>query len=89
MTLDKHSEAAFPARFLVNFYQDDIGSDLADTLPGDHIFRISSQEPAQLPRSRNNESQHGSGAAVDLQVADAAERAAGADIDHFFPFQIT
>ena len=49
MTLDKHSEAAFPARFLVNFYQDNVGSDLADTFPGDHIFRISSQEPAQFP----------------------------------------
>ena len=89
MTLDKKSEAAFFALVLIHFHQNNIGPDLDDTVPGNDKFCVSSEKPAQLSGTGDDQSQHGSSVAVDLQIADASQGAAGTNVDDFLLFQIT
>ena len=84
MTLDKHSEAAFTARFLVNFYQDNVGSDLADTFPGDHVFAVTSKKAAESGRPRHDQRQDPAAFAVKFQIRRTPQAPAGAGVDDFF-----
>ena len=83
MALDKKSETAFLALGLVHLYQDNVRPDLDDAVPGNDKFRVSPQKPAQFSWPGDNEGQHGSGLTVDFQIADAAQGAAGTDVDDF------
>lgn len=80
----KKSFAFLPAFFFLDFYQDDICANLANTLPGDDKFSIASEKRADTARPRYDNGCHKAGADIDLHVADTAQRAAGTDIDDLF-----
>ena len=73
--------AFFSAVLLLDVNEDDIASDLDDTPPWDHVFKIASEKPAQAAGTRDDDGKHAAGAAVDLQIRDTAKGTAGANID--------
>lgn len=75
--------------FFLNFYQNDVISDLADAFPGDNILIFPTEKAAESARSGNNQSSETSGFAVKFYIRRASEAAAGTGIDDFFLFQFT
>ena len=51
----RKSFAFLPAFFFFNLDQDDIGTDLADTLPWDDVLRIPAKERTDLPGTWNDD----------------------------------
>ena len=73
---------------LVNFHQDNIVPDLADAVPGNHIFAARPEEAeAEAAWSRNDNRGNTAGLAVKLHIHRTAKSPAGTDIDHFFLLQ--
>lgn len=83
------SPAFFPAVLLLDVDEDDIASNLDNAPPWNHVLKITSEKPAQTSRTRNDDGEHAAGTAVDLQICDTAQRAAGADVDDFLLPQCT
>ena len=81
--------AFFSAVLLLDVNEDDIASDLDDTPPWDHVFKIASEKPAQAAGTRDDDGKHAAGAAVDLQIRDTAKGTAGANIDDLLLPQCT
>lgn len=85
----RKSFAFLPAFFFFNLDQDDIGTDLADTFPGNDVFGIAAEKTADLCRAGNNDCFHKSGTDIDIHIAYTAKRTAGTGVDHFFLPQFT
>ena len=81
--------AFFSAVLLLDVNEDDIASDLDDTPPWDHVFKIASEKPAQATGTRDDDGKHAAGAAVDLQIRDTAKGTAGANINDLLLPQCT
>lgn len=78
-----------PTFFFLNFYQNNIVSNLADTFPGNDKFTFSSRKKAEFPRTGNDQRSDASGVAVEFDVCRTAKTPACAGVDNFFLFQIT
>ena len=65
-------------------HQNDVVSDLADTLPGNDIFAFSSEKAAETAGAGNDKSSKTAGFAVEFHVDRAAEASTGTGIDDFF-----
>lgn len=85
----RKSFAFLPAFFFFNLDQDDIGTNLADTFPGNDVFGIAAEKTADLCRTGNNDCFHKSGTDIDIHIAYTAKRTAGTGVDHFFLPQFT
>ncbi len=85
----RKSFAFLPAFFFFNLDQDDIGTDLADTFPGNDVFGIAAEKTADFCRTGNNDCFHKSGTDIDIHIAYTAKRTAGTGVDHFFLPQFT
>ena len=71
----------------LQLYQDDVGADAADAVPGNDILAGRTPETeAKAPGSRNHNSRNTPAFAVKLHIHRAAQSTAGTDIDHFFLF---
>ena len=70
--------------FFIDFYKDNIVSNLADAVPGDAVFTVTTEKTAELSGTWYDQSGHSAGFAVKLYINGAPETAAGAGIDHFF-----
>ncbi len=81
--------AFFSAVLLLDVNEDDIASDLDDTPPWDHVFKIASEKPAQAAGTRDDDGKHAAGTAVDLQIRDTAKGTAGANINDLLLPQCT
>ena len=86
---DSYFFIQLPAFFFFNLDQDDIGTDLADTFPGNDVFGIAAEKTADLCRTGNNDCFHKSGTDIDIHIAYTAKRTAGTGVDHFFLPQFT
>ncbi len=80
--------AFFPASFLVHIDEDNIGSDLDNTPPWNKVFIVPPEEPAQLSGPGDNNGKDTAAFAVDIEIIDTAERAAGPHIDDLLLFHI-
>lgn len=78
-----------PARILIDFYKDDISTDLSDAFPGNDKFCIPSEKRTELSGTRDDECKKTAAAGIDIHIIDTSEGAAGADIDHFFLSEFT
>ena len=72
--------------FFLYFDQDNIFSDLIDTAPGNHIFRILTEKPTEFTGSGQNQSRQLPGIAVKFHIGRTAQAFAGTDIDNLFLF---
>ena len=72
------------AFFFLNFYQDNVISNLADAFPGNDILTFPSPEIAEFAGTWDHQSSKFSGLTVELYVHRTAETPTGADIDYFF-----
>ena len=70
--------------FFVNFHEDNVVSNLADTVPGDAVFTVTAEKTAEFPRTGYDQGGHSAGFAVKFHINRAPETAAGAGVDHFF-----
>lgn len=77
------SSAFFFALFLLHVDQNNISADLHNASPWNKKFKIPSEKPAQPSGTRHDEREDTAGAAVDLEVTDAAHGTAGAHVDDF------
>jgi hypothetical protein len=85
LTIGKIELSLFTAILFINFYQDNVISDLPDTIPGDYIFTSGSPETkAETARSGNHKGGNTSGFTVKFHIHRTAKCTAGTDIDHFF-----
>lgn len=74
-------------RFLrIDLHQYDIGTDLADAVPGDHIFLIGTEETEQTKGAGNDDGADTALFLIEDQVAYSAETPAVAAVDHIFFF---
>lgn len=77
----------FQAVIFINFYQNDIFPNLADTFPGNTKFTVPAKKTAEFSRTGNDELGNLSGAGIKFHIDRAAETFAAAGIDYFFLFQ--
>ena len=83
---------SFPSVFmaavlLVNLYQDDVIADLADAVPGNHVFAVPAEKTeAEAARTRDDQSCDTAVFAVEFHIYGTAKGPAGTDVDHFFLF---
>lgn len=75
--------------FFVNFYKNNIITDLADFVPWNNIFIVSPEKAAQFPGTGDNKCCESTGFAVEFNIDRAAQTTAGGSIDDFFLFQFT
>ena len=74
-------------RFLrIDLHQYNIGTDLADAVPGDHILLIGTEETEQTKGAGNDDGADTAFFFIEDQVAHSAETPAVATIDHIFFF---
>ncbi len=73
------------AMFFINFHQNNIITNLADTIPGNDIFTaLSEKTKAEASWSRNDQGSDTAVFTVEFHIHRTAKGAAGADIDDFF-----
>lgn len=78
----------FTAAFFIDLHQNNVLSNLADTVPGNHKFAAGSPETeAEAVRTRNDNGCDTAGIAVKLYIYRTSKSTAGTDIDHFFLLQ--
>ena len=68
----------------VNLYQDNVISDLADTVPGDDIFTFTAEQTAESSGAREDQGSETAGLAVKFDIYGTAQTAAGTGVDDFF-----
>ena len=72
------------AFFFFNLDHDDIGTDLADTFPGNDIFIITSEQAADSSGAWKYKGGELTAFAVKFRINGTSEPAAGTDINYFF-----
>lgn len=77
----------FQTVIFINFYQNDIFPNLADTFPENTKFTVPAKKTAEFSRTGNDELGDLSGAGIKFHIDRAAETFAAAGIDYFFLFQ--
>lgn len=81
--------AFFLTLILFDVDEDDVVPDLDNAPPRDHVLEIAAKKPAQPSGTGNDDGEHAAGAAVDLEICDTAQRAAGTDIDDLLLTKVT
>ena len=84
MTIGKIELSLFTAILFINFYQDNVISDLADTIPGDDIFTFTAEQTAESSGTWENQGSETAGLAVKFDIYGTAQTAAGTGVDDFF-----
>lgn len=75
------------AAVLPDLNQNDILSDLSDTLPGDDVLALPAQKTENLSGTGEDQGFDTAGFTVEGEVHRATQISAGAAVDHFFLFQ--
>ena len=85
----RKSFAFLPAFFFFNLDQDDIGTDLADTFPGNDIFIITSEQAAESSGAWKYKGGELTAFAVKFRINGTSETATGTGVDDFFLSKLT
>ena len=81
------SSVLMAAVLLVNLYQDDVIADLADAVPGNHVFTVPAEKTeTEAARAGNDQSCDTALFAVEFHIYRTAKGSAGTDVDYFFLF---
>ena len=75
--------------FLLDFYEDNVITNLADTVPWNDIFIVVTEETAEFTGTRDDQGIDAPCGTVKFQIDGTAEAFAGAGIYDFFLFQFT
>lgn len=70
--------------FFLDFHQDNVISDLADTFPGNDKFAFPAEKPEEAAGTGNDQGCETVGLAVKFHIYGTAQAAAGTDVDDFF-----
>lgn len=84
--MTKESGAFVEAFFFLNFYKNNVVTNLTDTVPGNGVFIFPSKKIVKFTRAGNDECSHAACFAVEFNVYGTAQTAAGAGVDYFFLF---
>lgn len=75
--------------FLLDFYEDNVITNLANTVPWDDIFIVVTEETAKFSGTRDDQGIYASCGTVKFQIDRTAEAFAGAGINDFFLSKLT
>ena len=75
--------------FFFDFDEDDIITNLADTVPGNNVFIFASEKTAEFTGARNNQGINASCGTVKFQINGTTEAFAGTGINDFFLSKLT
>ena len=67
----------------LDFHQDNVLTDLADTFPGDHIFTFMAEKSAESAGTGNYKCSKPTGAAVKFNICSTAKAFTGTGVDDF------
>lgn len=70
--------------FFVNFHENNVVSNLADTVPGDAVFTVTAEKTAEFAWTWYDQGGHFAGFAVKLCIDRTPKTAAGTGVDYFF-----
>ena len=87
--MDKQASVFVKAFFLLDFHQDDVVSNLADTFPGDDKLAVSSEKGTEFSRPRHDQCCQAPCHTVELYIYGTPKAPAGTDINNFFLLQLT
>ena len=75
--------------FLLDFYEDNVITNLANTVPWNDIFIVVTEETAKFSGTRDDQGIYASCGTVKFQVNGTTEAFAGAGINDFFLSKLT
>ena len=75
--------------FLLDFYEDNVITNLANTVPWNDIFIFASEKTAEFTGARNNQGINASCGTVKFQINGTTEAFAGTGINDFFLSKLT
>ena len=75
--------------FLLDFYEDNVITNLANTVPWNDIFIVVTEETAKFTGARNNQGINASCGTVKFQINGTTEAFAGTGINDFFLSKLT
>ena len=75
--------------FLLDFYEDNVITNLANTVPWNDIFIVVTEETAKFSGTRDDQRIYASCGTVKFQIDGTAEAFAGAGINDFFLSKLT
>ena len=75
--------------FLLDFYEDNVITNLTDTVPWNDIFIVVTEETAEFTGTRDNQGIDASCGTVKFQVNGTTEAFAGTGINDFFLSKLT
>ena len=75
--------------FLLDFYEDNVITNLANTVPWNDIFMVVTAETAKFSGTRDDQGIYASCGTVKFQINGTAEAFAGAGINDFFLSKLT
>ena len=75
--------------FLLDFYEDNVITNLADTVPWNDIFIVVTEETAEFTRTRDDQGIYTPCGTVKFQIDGTAEAFAGTGINDFFLSKLT
>ena len=75
--------------FLLDFYEDNVITNLANTVPWNDIFIVVTEETAKFSGTRDDQRIYASCGTVKFQIDWTAEAFAGAGINDFFLSKLT
>lgn len=75
--------------FLLDFYEDNVITNLADTVPWNDIFIVVTEETAEFTGTRDDQGIYAPCGTVEFQIDGTAEAFAGAGINDFFLSKLT